>query len=205
MNDKIKVEYDNDSLILSWSRLSGVSYFFLFLLLFLSTGLLLASGLVSFDWLNVSNASSSNFLIAGCVIFILAIITVRLFFNRVVIDVNDERILVREDPIPWPFIDQEIPSAGVQQLYAIADVAKDQGNSSFGYAVNAVMKNGEIIKLIGWIPDIEMGVEIERRIETHLKLKDRRIMPYELPDYGEIVIDREYPITYGKPRPDESE
>lgn len=199
MTKEISVEYRGSSLILTVSRANSFkAYFLLAFTVFWASGLLLAAGIIPNDWITISNKPSPfEFFLHGMVAVFTALLTARYFFNSVVIDVTDGRLKVVEHPLPIRFAHQRILSANITQLYTIVERGGEHASIS-GYKVNAIMRNGKTIRVIGGLSSIEMGVEIERRIETHLGIQDRKIKPIELPDYGKL-LNRDVAINYGKP------
>lgn len=100
--------------------------------------------------------------------------TIAGFVNRTVIDVNDNHVSIRHQPLPWRG-NCELSSSDLKQLYCERKVSHSKNGTSITYRLNAILKNGEKHQLITGLPDQDTAIYLEQQIEKRLGIKDERV------------------------------
>lgn len=100
---------------------------------------------------------------------------IALFLNKTHIEVTEEGINLRHEPIPTPFNkDIHIPKSSIAQLYVskyTQRFGRERKKGIEAYALHAVTTNGKVIDLVKGM-NAEAQLFLEQEIETYLKIKD---------------------------------
>lgn len=105
--------------------------------------------------------------------FIYAVLVT--LFNRTMIEVDRDAIRVVHGPIPWKS-PPPLRSEDVEQLYVKRKTRNgNNGSVSYTYELQALRRDGEPITLLKGERDENTPRAVERMIEVHLGIKDRRV------------------------------
>ncbi len=109
-----------------------------------------------------------------------------LFVNKTTITVNSHELQVEHGPLTSFSRNRTVRSSEVEQLYLKRSGTIKSGNKVTQlYSLLLRTNNEEEHKLIGGIPDMALGKEVERAIEEYLDIKDAPVAEkFELPDLG---------------------
>ncbi len=107
--------------------------------------------------------------VAGGVVLMYA--TAAMFVNRTRILVSGGRLKVDHGPLPWPG-NRDLPTASLQQLYAVEHVQRTRGGTTTTYSVRARVAGGRSVKLATGLAEPDQALYIEQQIERHLGIPD---------------------------------
>ena len=171
----ISLQRDGSTLVLSWRWFNFVHIFMLFFCLawdsFLIFWYAIALG---------SGAPGGMDLIM--VIFPLGHVAVGIglswstlagFLNRTVIRASSQSLSIKHAPI-WMPGQKEIPRGELTQLFCREKINRSRNGVSVSYEVNALLKNGQEVKLVS-LTRPEQAAFIEQRIESHLGITNRPV------------------------------
>ena len=97
------------------------------------------------------------------------------FFNRTVVTVTQERFSIVHGPLPW-WGNRELRRDEVRQLYCQRHVSTNKnGSTSTNFSVNAVTADGQKLKLLSGLHDLDAAIYLEQQIEARMGIKDERV------------------------------
>ncbi len=105
----------------------------------------------------------------------LTYLTLSLYLNRTVLEVNNGRLTVRSGPLPWPG-NRDLDVSELEQLYCQENSSRNRnGSTSYSYNVCAVLKGGREAKLLSSLDNREQALFVEQFVEAYLGIEDRRV------------------------------
>ena len=116
-------------------------------------------------------------------LFLLPFIAVGLFiaytalahlFNRTTIAVRDRTLSVSHGPLYWKS-PAPIDAAGLRQLFVFEKVNQGKERNHHTYELHALQHDGPVVKLITGQQSPDRLRAIERMLEVHLDIADRRV------------------------------
>lgn len=100
--------------------------------------------------------------------------TIAGFVNRTVIFVDGRELSVVHRPLPW-FGTLRLPVDQIDQLYCKQKVSRGENGTSVSYQLFAAVKGGGRRKILSGLMDSDHALFIERRVESYLGIRDRRM------------------------------
>lgn len=99
------------------------------------------------------------------------------FLNTTYISLDTYNLSIEHRPLKLPFYpDRIIPVFDLEQIFVERySSGKTNGKPMYAFAVYAVLKNKERVKLVKGLKVYEQGLYIEQEIERFLRIEDKRI------------------------------
>ncbi|MCA9074117.1 MAG: hypothetical protein KDA93_03720 [Planctomycetaceae bacterium] len=169
--DRITIEREGDRLTLSWQWRTWLAFFLIPFALFWN-------GIVLFIAIGIL-ATGMSFILLFLSLFIgvgafLIYYAIALLVNGTTVDVENEMITVTHGPLPWK-TPSPIPVDDIEQLYVKEKVHRGKDSTSVQYSLDVISKSGRTVTLISGEYDADIPRTIERLLETHLGIADRRV------------------------------
>lgn len=169
--ERIQLERSEGRLSLRWQWRSWVAFvmipFALFwngIILAMTVGIL-ASG---FSWILLFLSlfyAIGLFLIYYCLASLI---------NETRIVVEDRTIAVTHGPLPWK-APRPMPVDDIEQLYVKERVHRGKDSTSVQYSLEIMRRSGGTLTLLSGEHDPDIPRTVERLLETHLGIEDRRV------------------------------
>jgi hypothetical protein len=156
----------------SWRRnANGFLIFFAILWnLFLLPFVIIA--LTQWEWIILLFLSLHLLVGVGLIYYLLATL-----FNATYITVSPRILRVEVTPLPIPMQASRTLSADqIEQVYVKKySSGKTNGEPTWAYAVEVILKNQANVRLVGGLKTADYGLYIEQEIEKYLHIDDRRV------------------------------
>lgn len=97
--------------------------------------------------------------------------------NTTYIIVDDYNLTIEHRPLKVPFYPRrDIPASEIDQIFTDKYVAgKTNGRPNYAFAIQALLKNNEKVKLLKSLKHPDQALYVEQEIEKFLKIKDRPV------------------------------
>jgi len=97
------------------------------------------------------------------------------YVNRTVVEVTEAECSIRHEPMPW-WGNRSLRRDQVRQLYCMSHYHRSKnGGGSTTYSVNAILADGQKVKLLESLTEMEAALYYEQQIEQRLGIKDERV------------------------------
>jgi hypothetical protein len=106
------------------------------------------------------------------IITILAYFLVVSWFNRTTLIISGKEITIRHRPLWWPGR-KRFNAMHIKQLYCSVD--GDVSKPPYVYKIMAIAEDGRHVRFLSFIFDLRQAHFIEKLIEKHLWVEDRRV------------------------------
>jgi len=167
---KFNIDKQGDTLKISYKWFSPVAFFLVFFCI-VWDGFLVV-------WFAVDTPISFKmFAIMHVAVGVgLTYYTVCLFVNSSFISVDKQKLSIRFAPLPWVG-NKTLEARDIEQMFVQEKVSHGKNGVSRSYHLNALMKNGGKVKLIGSaaMNSVEDTKFLEHKIESFLGIRDRQI------------------------------
>ncbi|MCB9852437.1 MAG: hypothetical protein H6819_05030 [Phycisphaerales bacterium] len=100
--------------------------------------------------------------------------TIAGFVNRTEIVVDSRELSVAHRPMPW-FGALRMPVEQIDQLYCKQKISRGENGTSVSYELFASKKGGGKRKILSGLMDSDHALFVERRVESYLGIRDRRV------------------------------
>ncbi|MDX1939232.1 MAG: hypothetical protein SFU99_01695 [Saprospiraceae bacterium] len=175
--EKIDIQEDLSQLIISYRWMKPIFYFLLILSLFF-----ISCPFIFNTWIIDIAAMEYDDKIILIVFYILAIIvgtvivyfTLCGFFNKTIILVNRQFILVKDKPLPLTRT-RKISRDVITQLYVKQNIVTDQHGKTIFYCLNVVTSERKDIALTPGFDTPQEAQYIERKIERYLGIENQKV------------------------------
>lgn len=171
--DAFATNYELD-IEVNWRKTTKTLGFFLFFALFWNgiVFIFVIAALLSGSYAMLLGISIHLSIGIGFLYYVLSVI-----FNTTYITANQREISVEHRPLRLPFYpNRNLASRDIKQVFVEKYVAsKSNGRPNYAFAVEAVLKDGNRIKLLKGLKTPEQGLYIEQEIERFLAIQDEPV------------------------------
>ena len=94
--------------------------------------------------------------------------------NTTTIEVVFDNLNIKHAPMPWRG-NRDVFKHDIKQLYVKQHVHRGKNGVSYSYSINMIDRDNKDVKLIDTIQNPEEGKFIEQKIESFLKIQDKRV------------------------------
>ena len=152
-----------------WSRLGGGCLMFFAVFWLGITSFAFLSGATDGDWI------LSVFLIPFVGIgLLIAYAALAYLINSTDIAVEDRLLTVHHGPLPWKN-PKPVEVANIKQLFCFEKVTQGKYGPRYSYELHALQFEGPVLTLLSGEQGPEIPRAIERLLEVHLGIEDRRV------------------------------
>ena len=98
------------------------------------------------------------------------------FFNRTVIELTRQELVVWFEPLPW-LGEKTVKTADIQQFYCKENVTHGKrGSTSYQYELHLITKDNRQMKLLGSIDSPDIARFFEQQLETWMRITDQPVV-----------------------------
>lgn len=97
-----------------------------------------------------------------------------LWVNRTTITCGPKEVRVVHGPLPWR-TPAAIPRADLEQLYVVRQISRGKNGTTTTYDLMAVRRQGDAVKVVTGLDEIEKARFLEQEMERHLGIVNRPV------------------------------
>lgn len=166
----VTLQRDEQQLRIHWRWYTPVAYLMVFI------GIAWNVSLLSMIWKTFSGDFIAEVVPCFFLVFGFGLIYAGIVFlvNETTISVQHKTLSIRHTPLPWSG-NRTFSVDDLEQFFCKQHICRKKRETSVGYGLYAISRNGKQIEILNGIEDPEKVWFIERILEEHLGIADQRV------------------------------